>query len=486
MGIEGLLQGLKPIRIKKNIKNFSGQTAAIDASTWLYKGTYSCAYDLANGVKTNAYLRYPLKMIRLLRNNNITPILVFDGQTLPLKSHTIETRKADKIKNKLEGDKLRDLGKVDEANALYARSISIKKSMLFLMIDLLNAIHVQYIVAPYEADAEIAYLCKEKLADIAITEDSDLLAYGVKNVIFKLDPEGNCEHLALDDAKNGKLDVQINDEFVNEILNLSEDKFIELCIVSGCDYLQNIPGFGIKRALKMMKFLSLDETLARIRYKKQYMGKIPIDYRERIRKIKLQFLCGRAIHPQSFINVTLREFPTDIKIEDLSGLGDEIPLDIIKKYATGMYNLKKKLERIPLAKEEALKLIHEITSHPSKDGKSSSSVKKEDTSVQNKKDENSKTEPQIIEEPLSKEESEWLSEIIAEDEKTEKMMKNTKLCEEEKTKIEKPIQIQEEKKEEKTENGAQKRLFSELYEKDEDGPFYQPDKKLKNEKNELI
>lgn len=42
------------------------------------------------------------------------------------------------------------------------------------------------IVAPYEADAQLAYLVKEGLADFVITEDSDLLAFGVSQVLLIL------------------------------------------------------------------------------------------------------------------------------------------------------------------------------------------------------------------------------------------------------------------------------------------------------------
>lgn len=41
---------------------------------------------------------------------------------------------------------------------------------------------VDCIVAPYEADAQLAYLTKCHLAQAVITEDSDLLAFGCKKV----------------------------------------------------------------------------------------------------------------------------------------------------------------------------------------------------------------------------------------------------------------------------------------------------------------
>ena len=41
------------------------------------------------------------------------------------------------------------------------------------------------IVAPYEADAQLAFLNQQKIADIIITEDSDLILFGCDKVIVK-------------------------------------------------------------------------------------------------------------------------------------------------------------------------------------------------------------------------------------------------------------------------------------------------------------
>ncbi len=44
----------------------------------------------------------------------------------------------------------------------------------------LRAENVEYIVAPYEADAQLCFLEREGLVDGIITEDSDLLVFGCK------------------------------------------------------------------------------------------------------------------------------------------------------------------------------------------------------------------------------------------------------------------------------------------------------------------
>jgi len=50
----------------------------------------------------------------------------------------------------------------------------------------LKAEQVPYVVAPYEADAQLAYLEKEGIVDGIITEDSDLLVFGCKNVSYEV------------------------------------------------------------------------------------------------------------------------------------------------------------------------------------------------------------------------------------------------------------------------------------------------------------
>jgi 5'-3' exonuclease len=50
--------------------------------------------------------------------------------------------------------------------------------MLPLVLQELKAQGVHFIVAPYEADAQMAYLARRNDVQLVITEDSDLLAYG--------------------------------------------------------------------------------------------------------------------------------------------------------------------------------------------------------------------------------------------------------------------------------------------------------------------
>ena len=60
-------------------------------------------------------------------------------------------------------------------------------------------------------------------------------------VLFKLDLQGNCQLIKKEDL-NKFLSFE----------NYTFDHFRQLCILSGGDYLDSIPGIGIKRALSFM------------------------------------------------------------------------------------------------------------------------------------------------------------------------------------------------------------------------------------------
>ena len=46
--------------------------------------------------------------------------------------------------------------------------------------------NVECIVAPYEADSQLAYLSMNDYIQCVISEDSDLLVFGCKRVLFKM------------------------------------------------------------------------------------------------------------------------------------------------------------------------------------------------------------------------------------------------------------------------------------------------------------
>lgn len=70
----------------------------------------------------------------------------------------------------------------DEALSAVNRALSVSNDMIMRFIGVLRRMGLAFYVAPYEADAQLAFLSKAKLIDIVISEDSDCIPYGCKTV----------------------------------------------------------------------------------------------------------------------------------------------------------------------------------------------------------------------------------------------------------------------------------------------------------------
>lgn len=89
------------------------------------------------------------------------------------------------------------------------------------------------IVAPYEADAQLAYLSLHRIVDVIISEDSDNIPFGSQEVIFKLERDGSCQRLLL-------ANIFINAIERFDCRGFTQEMIVVMCILSGCDYLVSL------------------------------------------------------------------------------------------------------------------------------------------------------------------------------------------------------------------------------------------------------
>lgn len=76
------------------------------------------------------------------------------------------------------------MGQTIEGRNLLRRSVDITHEMALEVIKKCHERNIDCIVAPYEADAQLAYLNISGIADVVITEDSDLTLFGCTKVCF--------------------------------------------------------------------------------------------------------------------------------------------------------------------------------------------------------------------------------------------------------------------------------------------------------------
>lgn len=93
--------------------------------------------------------------------------------------------------------------------------------------------------SPGEAEAQCAWLTKVGLADAVIGEDYDTLAFGGTSLIRNF--------------SRGEASMEIDREALIDALEISEEQFLDFCILCGCDYLPKISGIGPVKALKFIK-----------------------------------------------------------------------------------------------------------------------------------------------------------------------------------------------------------------------------------------
>ncbi|XP_039436656.1 exonuclease 1 [Culex pipiens pallens] len=259
MGITGLIPFLEKASRKCHLRDLRGQCVAIDSYCWLHKGAFACAEKLVRGEATDVHIQYCLKFVNLLLANEIKPILVFDGRHLPAKAGTEAKRRESRDSSKKRAAELLRMGKVEEAKSFLRRCVDITHSMALELIRECRKRNVDCVVAPYEADAQLAFLNKKGIAQVVITEDSDLMLFGCSKVLFKLDLTGSG---LLIEREKLAVAMGCKEE------KFTFDKFRYMCILSGCDYLDSLPGIGLAKAKKFV--LTTEDTDIR-----RALGKIP-------------------------------------------------------------------------------------------------------------------------------------------------------------------------------------------------------------------
>lgn len=340
MGIKDLLKFVKPYVEPIHIKKYAGQRVGIDAYSWLHKGAYSCSMELSlnmEGDKKLQYLKYFMHRIKMLRHYKITPVVVFDGGSLPCKAATQDERNKKRQENRdLAMEKLKE-GNVAAASELFQRGVSISPLMAHQLIQILRSESIEFIVAPYEADGQLAYMsCLEPENGgivAVISEDSDLLVYGCPAVIFKMDQYGNGQEVILDKVFNSV-------SHAPSFRNFDRILFTGMCVLAGCDFLQSVPGIGIVKAHGLVsKYRNLDRVLSILKFEKK--SQVPENYSKSFREAVAVFQHARIYDAASKQLKHIKPIPEEL-LECLDGeldfLGPEMTSSVATAIAEGHLN----------------------------------------------------------------------------------------------------------------------------------------------------
>ncbi|KAL0226966.1 hypothetical protein P9112_014290 [Eukaryota sp. TZLM1-RC] len=244
MGISGLLPYLSSCKETKHLSEFQGKTIAIDGFGLLHKASYTCSKNLVLGIPTCAYLNYCLKIIYTLQSFQIQPYIVFDGFSLPSKEQTHLSRQQTREINHTKALQYYNGGDHQTAQRYFAGAVSITSAMVARLAVICKRLSIPVLCAPYEADSQIAYLASQGVIDGALAEDSDFLVWGVPLLLTKLKVETAMVECYTTSA--------IFSSSTSPLYGRTSTFFKIVTILSGCDYLQNPPGIGLRTAVKLL------------------------------------------------------------------------------------------------------------------------------------------------------------------------------------------------------------------------------------------
>ncbi|RCH90674.1 Elongation of fatty acids protein 2 [Rhizopus azygosporus] len=261
MGIKGLNQLISehaPNAIKRyELKNFFGRKVAIDASMSIYQFMIAVRQQdgqvLQNeeGETTSHLMGMFYRTVRIVENG-IKPVYVFDGKPPTLKSGELAKRKARKEEAQQKMEEAAEVGTAADVTRYTKRTVRVTDQHNAECKRLLKAMGIPYVEAPCEAEAQCAELARGGKVYAAASEDMDTLTFKAPVLL---------RHLTFSEARKLPID-EINLERALEGMGLTQEQFIDLCILLGCDYTESIKGVGPKSAYNLIKeHKTIDEAI---------------------------------------------------------------------------------------------------------------------------------------------------------------------------------------------------------------------------------
>uniref|UniRef100_T1J246 Flap endonuclease 1 n=1 Tax=Strigamia maritima TaxID=126957 RepID=T1J246_STRMM len=312
LGLSKVIGDFASTAVKDNeIKNYFGRKVAIDASMSIYQFLIAVRQEgnmltNADGETTSHLMGIFYRTIRLVENG-IKPVYVFDGKPPTLKSGELAKREERREEAQKQLDKAEETGDVEGANKYSRRLVKVTKHHNDECKQLLNLMGIPYIEAPCEAEAQCAELVKAGKVYATATEDMDALTFG-SGVMLR--------HLTFSEARK----MPIREYHLSKLLSdldMDQNKFIDMCILLGCDYCDSIRGIGPKRAVELIKTHGSIEEIIKQLDNKKYT--VPTDWAyEEARKL----FTNPEVTPADQVEIKWKEPEEEALIKFMCGDND--------------------------------------------------------------------------------------------------------------------------------------------------------------------
>lgn len=268
MGIKGLSDFIKKkSKLEKiSVEEFKGEKIAIDASIIMYiqmanarkyicRNTDFLIEDLNYQEMINIWKSKITDFLINITNNNIEPIMVFDGDSCKEKMETHNQREKQRQKKindmeilnkELEERKKNPFKDHSSFMEIYVKKISscvtVPKKIQEELMEHIKMFGFNFLISNTEAEKLCTSLCIENKVKAVFSSDTDNLPLGCPIMLnaMKIEPNGN---------------IYFNGYILKNVLkdlNFDFETFQNFCIICGCDFNKNIRGYGPVKCYKQI------------------------------------------------------------------------------------------------------------------------------------------------------------------------------------------------------------------------------------------
>ena len=251
MGIKNLNLVIKESMKKTTFDKLRGSIIGVDFSLFLYRFVYN---------KNNPVECF-LRQIHLFFRHKILPVYVIDGDAPLEKRLTLDKRAhkrqklydkiADLLEKQADNNSPTTSSQINsEITKLERRCVVFSQKMVQDILYFFELLGIPVIRENEEADFILAKLSAANKIDYILSDDSDVLAFGAKRVL---------KNFCIKEEKCELYDM--NDILMS--LGVPMQKFVDICILCGCDYTTKIRNMNCGKSLQLILLWGSIEEIAK-------------------------------------------------------------------------------------------------------------------------------------------------------------------------------------------------------------------------------
>src|SRR3989338_4219829 len=257
-------------------KELEGKIIAVDTSLFLYQ-FLSSIRQRDGSLLTDSKGRTTSHLVGLFSRTinwmekGIKPVFIFDGKPPELKISVQQLRKEAKQEAMEKYEVALEKGDIENMRKFASRTSKVTSEIVAESKELVSALGLTIRQAPWEEEAQAAFLTSRGDAWAVASQDADVFVFGAERLVRNLAIAGKKKIAGKLSYTNISPEIFTAKELFNT-LGIDREQLIALSILVGTDYApMGVKGIGSKTALKLVKEYGkdFDALFKKVEWEKQ-------------------------------------------------------------------------------------------------------------------------------------------------------------------------------------------------------------------------